>query len=347
MSNKEHKHIYSLFAKVASGQGSEGDRQKLEDLRHDPAYKQEIEELELLWEEEYFLSDTEELVAQQEMGEKIWEASFKKIHSYTPHRYNKFNIFRYAAVFLMLAAFSYMAYLSMKPAPAPPKPQITQTIKTTLPGQKSTITLRDGTIVYLNAGSQISYTSNYNDSTRTIELSGQAYFEVFHDKTRPFIVKCRNLSVEALGTAFDLEGYPNKKITVSLVTGKVRLSTENQSQHDVILMPGEYSIVDDADRFVKKGHFDPYEVLAWKEGRLIFKNATIKEIIPRLELWYGVNIRNYGFVDPTKPFTSTFVGENLENILMNMGDVLDFDYLIKENDVQIIKKKLPMHMKKS
>ena len=174
------------------------------------------------------------------------------------------------------------------------KLEVSTIIKQTIPGQKSTITLRDGSIVYLNSGSVIRYKSDFNDSLRIIELDGQAYFEVFRDETRPFVVKCRNLTVQALGTSFDVYGYKDTPIQVSLVSGSVRLSLPNiKVDKEHVLNPGEYSIINNEDEIIEKGKFDPDEVLAWKEGRLIFKDATIDEIIPKLELWYGVNINNY------------------------------------------------------
>jgi ferric-dicitrate binding protein FerR (iron transport regulator) len=191
--------------------------------------------------------------------------------------------------------------------------------------------------VWLNSGSKISYQTNFNDSLRIIDLDGQAYFEVFKDKAKPFIVRCRDLEVKALGTSFDVNGYAESQIQISLLTGSVELSIPNflEAGDNVILQPGEYSIIDQNNKFIEKGIFDPYEVLAWKEGRLIFDNATIHQIIPKLELWYGVNIVNELSMNLHKPYTSTFEGENLDNILLNMGGVLQFDYEIKGNDVTL------------
>ncbi|MCK5470038.1 MAG: DUF4974 domain-containing protein, partial [Cyclobacteriaceae bacterium] len=156
------------------------------------------------------------------------------------------------------------------------------------------------------------------------------------DKEKPFIVKCRELEVEALGTSFDVNGYSVESIQVSLLSGSVKLSVPKmQEGKSFILNPGEYSIVDKEYNLINKGNFNPYEVLAWKEGRLIFNNATLKEIIPKLELWYGVKIKNHDSIDSDKPFTSTFEKENLDNILYNMGNVLGFKHTIKGNDVRI------------
>jgi transmembrane sensor len=126
-------------------------------------------------------------------------------------------------------------------------------------------------------------------------------------------------------------------IQVSLLTGSVKLTLPSKEQEDdnLILNTGEYSVIGANNTFIEKGNFDPYEILAWKEGRLIFDGATIEEILPKLELWYGVKISNELTFNKQKPYSSTFVKENLDNILMNMGEVLNFTYEIKGNDVTL------------
>ena len=101
-----------------------------------------------------------------------------------------------------------------------------------------------------------------------------------------------------------------------------------------MLLPGEFSRIDGRNQSIEKGNFDAYEVLAWKEGRLIFENNTLEEIIPKLEMWYGVQIKNE-LADNTitKPYSSTFERENLDNILTNISTVLNFEYIINGNQV--------------
>ena len=84
-----------------------------------------------------------------------------------------------------------------------------------------------------------------------------------------------------------------------------------------------------------KRSFDSYEVLAWKDGRLIFKGNTLEQIIPKLEMWYGIEIKNNAKVKITKHFTGTFERENLDNILHNMGLTMGFKYEFNGNSVSI------------
>lgn len=243
---------------------------------------------------------------------------------------------KFAATFIILiSAAVTISFMVDKPKQA--ESEVNTIQKYTLPGQKSSITLRDGTIVWLNSGSRISYQSDFNDSLRVLRLEGQAFFDIFKDQSKPFVVKCGDLEIEALGTSFDVRGYSESPIQVSLLTGSVKLSLhpKHLDKDNVILKPGEYSVLGINNKFIEKGKFDAYEVLAWKEGRLIFNNETIGEILPKLELWYGVEISNQLTFNMQKPYSSTFEQENLDNILLNMGEVLNFNYEIKGNDVTL------------
>jgi len=325
--------LYDVLAKHLAGEASEQEKALLDEMvQSSDDAKKLLSNAHHIWSLDCFPNKRSELVSQNESREEIWGTAFGKKSNKT--RMKDSSVFlRVAATLIIIFSVVFVIFYVVDQN-GPEIPAITTIQKQTLPGQKSSITLRDGTIVWLNSGSKISYQSNFNDSLRIIELEGQAFFEVFKDKTKPFIVKCRNLEVRALGTSFDVNGYIESQVQVSLLTGSVALSVpESESKDDMVLQPGEYSIVNRDNKFVEKGIFDPYEVLAWKEGRLIFDNATIQDIIPRLELWYGVTIANELSINLQKPYTSTFEGENLDNILMNIGGVLQFEYEIKGNNV--------------
>lgn len=335
MSKSSLNSLYNIVARKISGQASYSENQKFNKwINSSPNAKDTYSDLQRIWAKRYFSEEDLELVSQEEANEKIWQSTFGKEENPAYRRFNISLFIKVAAVVIIFLTTVFAVFFTIEKEPI--VPQITEINKHTLPGQKSTITLRDGTVVWLNSGSKISYLSNYNDSLRIIELVGQAFFEVFEDKTKPFIVKCRNLKVETLGTSFDVNGYDNSYIHVNLLSGSVRLSMSDVAEHkNLILNPGEYSVVDSNNNFIDKGIFDPKEVLAWKEGRLIFKDASIEEIIPKLELWYGVKIVNFLSINTEKPFTGTFEKENLDNILHNIGRVMDFKYEINGNIVKI------------
>jgi ferric-dicitrate binding protein FerR (iron transport regulator) len=336
MSKLMGEDVFNLLAKKLTGEISVQEDNALKDIiESSDESKTALENAHHIWSTKCFPEIPPEVISQKENNEKIWQASFgKESKNYSK---KKFGVFmRFAAIFIVIISAAFVIFF-MTEQPESQKIEVTTIQKHTLPGQKSSITLRDGTIVWLNSGSSISYWTDYNENIRLIELEGQAFFEVFKDESKPFLVKCRGLKIEALGTSFDVNAYNDAPIQVSLLTGSVKLTTPwyEQANDSLILKPGEYSVIGENNKFIEKGNFDPYEILAWKEGRLIFDNLTIEEILPKLELWYGVEISNQLNFNLNKPYSSTFEQENLDNILMNMGEVLNFDYKIKGNDVTL------------
>jgi len=332
--SKDNDIYYKILAKKLSSQASP---LELDKLRQMPANtfldENSISELEKVWKQSFFEQGNSEIVGQREISNKIWAKSFSQKQSRKRHKFSISFISRIAASFIILVAIGLVVnkMLEKKEVIAPVTTLIT---KETFPGQKSTITLSDGTVVWLNSGSKISFTNYFNDSIREIHMDGQAYFEVFKDPNKPFRVYCRDIVVEALGTSFDVNGYSEMSLQVSLVTGSAKVS-HNEDGQEMVLKPGEYSRFNHQNEFIGKGKFDQDYLLAWKDGKIIFKNATIDVIIARLELWYGVKIENLSSVPKDKPFTGVFEKENLENILTNIGDVMDFEYIISGNNVKL------------
>jgi len=155
---------------------------------------------------------------------------------------------------------------------------------TTQYGQTQTIALPDGTNVVLNANSTLTYKEDWT-SQREVHLDGEAFFEVEHNKDLPFIVHTEKGDVNVLGTVFNVM-QRSKKFDVTLVQGKVQLVLENKRKVD--MNPGEQVSV--LDNKVEKNTVDTEAITSWHIGKMIFKNATIKSIIERLEDDYGWNI---------------------------------------------------------
>jgi transmembrane sensor len=332
--------FYELLAKKLSTQASPTEVEKLRQMSvNDALHEKATEELEKIWKQTFFKKGNNEIVGQREISNRIWAKSLGAKPTQKHRRISISFISRIAASVIILFTVGFVANKLIQQEEVV-APEFTMITKETFPGQKSTITLSDGTVVWLNSGSRITFSSNFNDSIREIHMDGQAYFEVFKDAKKPFRVYCRGIVVEALGTSFDINGYSDMPLQVSLITGSVRVS-DSENSKEMVLKPGEYSRYNEKNEFLKKGEFDQELLLSWKEGKIIFKNTTIEVIIARLELWYGVKIENHSTIPLDKPFTGVFERENLENILTNIGDVMDFDYIIKENQV-VLKNKMPM-----
>lgn len=246
---------------------------------------------------------------------------------------------RRAAIITLLLMAAIGTYFLSDPLPATVETQekLAEVLvtKATPRGQKSTIALKDGTLVRLNAESQITFPENFNDSVRVISLEGEAYFEVTHNAEKPFIVKCGDLYTEVLGTSFNVNAYPEAgHIQVALVEGSVKVYQENASEN-LILEPSEIASFDKQKQQMSKSEFDPDLVLGWKNGVIIFRKASFDEIERVLERWYDVN-----FVYKQKPsmegFTGEFKNQSLAAVMDGISFSVGFDYKIEGENVTII-----------
>lgn len=154
--------------------------------------------------------------------------------------------------------------------------------------------LADGTRVWLNDSSTLRYPSSFTGTERTVFLTGEAYFEVAQDAQRPFRVQIGELTVEVLGTHFNVMAYPNEKGATTLLEGSVRLSRNEQH---VILKPGEQGIFipgpEHTDMQVLQG-IDIDNVVAWKENKFYFFHADLSSVLRQLARWYDVDIEFQG-----------------------------------------------------
>ena len=157
-------------------------------------------------------------------------------------------------------------------------------------GQKTDLRLPDGTLVWLNSASSRQYDQTYNQKERIVYLQGEACFEVSKDAKRKFIVKAEKLSVEAIGTSFNLKAYPDDNcIVATLIEGSVRVS---DWLHSELLSPNERLTVRKSDRsFVKKQLSDAGQSILWRDNQLVFEQERMEDIAGILEKMYGVQIQ--------------------------------------------------------
>lgn len=150
--------------------------------------------------------------------------------------------------------------------------------------------LSDGTRVWLNAESSLKYPAAFTGKEREIELSGEAYFEVAQDASRPFIVRTSNVETLVLGTTFDINTYPEKKtIDITLAQGLVKVRPINSPQKAALLRPGQQAEVDRAGSQVKVAWANVVTTLAWKNGLFVFQNTPLDEVLVQIGRWYNVS----------------------------------------------------------
>ena len=187
---------------------------------------------------------------------------------------------------------------------SPTKKSSEQLVFETPRGEKSMVTLPDGSEVWLNANSRLVYNS-FSANQRQVELKGEAFFKVTHNEHAPFVVKTNECDVEVLGTTFNVMAYEEfgrKEIT--LLTGKVNVHTESAEQ---ALKPGQALILkDDQIKIVEVASAD---ASAWVENKFNFRDIPLTELMKRLENWYDVDIALENQSGKEVNFTGTFKNE--------------------------------------
>lgn len=161
-------------------------------------------------------------------------------------------------------------------------------IITTPRGGQYMVILADGTKVWLNSVSSLRYPVAFNGNTRSVELTGEGYFEVAKNKQKPFIVKANGNNVEVLGTHFDISAYSDDKaVTTTLLEGSVRLSKGNVT---TMLSPGQKGISVNGRADINVQDADTEQAIAWKNGIFLFKNTDIRTIMKQASRWYDVDV---------------------------------------------------------
>lgn len=204
--------------------------------------------------------------------------------------------------------------------------------KSTHNGQKLTTNLPDGSKVMLNTNSKISYQFPFNGNERIIHLEGEAFFEVERDTLRPFRVISSGITTTALGTSFNINSKHVKEVDVSLLTGKV--SVENSHGESVILYPGSKVIAMDS-QLMPAGTFDYNQEFGWKDGLLMFRDASFPEIVNKLEDWYGVKVDLRGKIKQDIHYSGNYKNESLEEVLQGISFIYHFRYDISTEESKV------------
>lgn len=157
-------------------------------------------------------------------------------------------------------------------------------------GGEFSLTLSDGTIVFLNAESKLRFPVKFDGNNRIVELEGEGYFQVARDENAPFIVKTSKMNVQVLGTEFNVSAYTEDTvIQTTLVSGSVRVSLDD-SDKTVILKPGEQVECSRRGNGLQVSHVDVASIIAWKDGRLRFEEKPLCEVMKIVARWYDVEV---------------------------------------------------------
>lgn len=156
-------------------------------------------------------------------------------------------------------------------------------------GQRVNLKLPDGTLVWLNASSEIVYPAVFSGGKREVRLNGEAYFEVTHNIENPFVVRTEKCDIEVLGTKFNVEAYSNSNnFSTALMEGSVKVTGNDSSSRPVLLKPDQEVRMKDGRLMVSS--INDYDQFRWREGLVCFKDVAFNELMTRFEKCYGISI---------------------------------------------------------
>ena len=223
-------------------------------------------------------------------------------------------------------------------------------------GSKSSIKLPDGTTVRLNTDSRLTYISFAAGKTREVTLVGEAYFDVAHDSSRPFIIHTGKVNIKVLGTSFNVRNYPqDKELETSLIKGKIEVSLESRPEDIIILKPTEKLIIakeeDELSAATKVSNSTDNKVVltsitymrqdslvaetSWLNDKLVFVNQPLEKIALELERKYAINITFKDEKVKKYRYTGVFENVSLEKVFELIKYSKNFNYKINDKNIVI------------
>ncbi|MBO9730500.1 MAG: FecR domain-containing protein [Chitinophaga sp.] len=249
------------------------------------------------------------------------------------HRINwRGYAWRAAAVVALLGGLTVL-WKMRQPTPAP----VTYLVYSSEWGQRKMLTLPDGSAVLLNANTSVRIPSDYSHKHRHVELiKGAALFDVTGNTDDPFVVTSKEIRTTVLGTSFLVKSYPYEpQSSVSLLSGKVKVSENNGRSSATTLSPGEQARWNEASRKMTKQSFDTIALHTWRTGKLVFSNASVREVVDQLENWYGIPFEIKGNLLNAKRFSGAFDNDKLEKVLNIFCFTAGCDFQIQPDKVTI------------
>ncbi len=254
--------------------------------------------------------------------------------------YKKFiTLFSRAAAVLILPLLLYSIYATIQVTntqTVEKKELVWQTVKTPA-GMQTDFLLPDGSHVWLNSGSVFKYPVSFASDIRQVELSGEAFFDVVKDAAHPFLVQAGKMNIEVKGTRFDVISYPAEtKTELILESGLVNLFSGNYADNHSIatVEPGHIALLDNESNKLTVSEVDVNKYTAWKEGKLIFKDDRMDEVVAKLNRWFNIDIQLKSPELNEYVYTATYQDETLNQILELLTISAPIKYTISERERQ-------------
>lgn len=368
--------IWELIAKKLSGEASVPELKELEDtMRQQPDMHYSMQTVADLWHhnlplrEDVYAAFEKHLLRMQELGVDYAKQPETIIESF-PEEPPRNKTWKQVLITLSVAAvvvagfFGYETFFSKQVQPG--KTLADKSEVSTRYGSKTKLLLPDGSQVWLNAGSKLSYDKTYGNSIREVALSGEAFFDVVKNPSKPFVIHVAKIDIKVLGTAFNVKSYPGEKSTeTSLIRGSIEVTIHNRSSEKIILKPNEKLVVANEEEPESKRNLqkpvavrnmiqqEPLMAIShltyqpkdstivetsWMENKLIFRSQTFEDLALQLQRWYDVSIVIADEQVKKKRLTGVFENETIDQALTALQFTVPFKYTINKKQVTIYSK---------
>ncbi|MEM9822639.1 MAG: FecR domain-containing protein, partial [Bacteroidota bacterium] len=235
---------------------------------------------------------------------------------------------RAAAVLLLVAVGLWMV---LQPGQGPQE-LVWTTISTQ--GEMRPVNLPDGSIIWLNKNSKISFPETFEE--RSVRLEGEAFFDVAKLDGKKFFIQAGDTKTEVLGTTFNIRAYHKEPIVeVTVFSGKVSLESAQDEAKEVILMPKDKGVYYKTGQKLEKTENADSNALAWKSGQLKFEQITLREILPTIVRFYQIKVEADSPSILNCTFTGSFEKTNLEEVLESIAFALNLEVKKQDNTYRL------------
>ena len=198
-------------------------------------------------------------------------------------------------------------------------------------GERFLVQLSDGTKVWINSESALRYPAYFGKNIREVEARGNVYFEVAKDSIRPFVVVSRELTTEVLGTRFEVNTYGDRdEVSATLVEGSVRV---NVGSRFVVIKPNQQFMFNTKSGTIEVNEVDAARKVMWKDGILVIDNEAFRDVVWKLERWYGVSIVNETGLVFTQSFSGEFDREDIHVAIESLCANLNITYMMDKDRI--------------
>ena len=351
--------FWNLLAKKIAGEASPEEVLQLQNLiKNNPDWAYQADQIQHLWQhnegddtKESELAFEKHLQKMKESGIDFSQPEIPQVNLETNHINKRKRIFAFSIAAVVIFLITGIVWFSGGKKKLLPLPEKNFSEVSAPPGSKTKLVLPDSTVVWLNAGSKLTYNEHFGASNRTTTLIGEAFFDV-RKSTIPFIIHTNKMQIKVLGTAFNVRAYPDEKTTeTSLIRGRVEITLDKKADRPFILEPNEKLVVSNEPDEIKTKlqNKDPLVVLktltrtvdstivetSWVHNELIFQDEDFHEIAMKMEKWYGVVIEFKDEKLASERLSGTFTSETIQEALTALQVATKFHYTIKGNLITI------------